>query len=146
MQKIPFSFEYFPPKTPVGKEKLLGVRDALAATQPEFFSVTYGAGGSTQSGTLETLLTLRESGIDTAPHLSCIGASKQELRELLTSYKEQGIKRLVALRGDLPSGMGQGGELRYANELVEFIRQEFGDYFYIECSCLSRNSPASSEL
>ncbi|WP_114416745.1 methylenetetrahydrofolate reductase [NAD(P)H] [Marinospirillum perlucidum] len=139
--KQPISFEFFPPKTEAGKEKLKGVGERLAAVDPHFFSVTYGAGGSTQQGTLETLQTLRATGIDTAPHLSCIGATRDELRELLKSYKENNIKRLVALRGDLPSGMGMGGELRYANELVEFIREEFGQDFTLEVAAYPETHP-----
>lgn len=137
----PISFEFFPPKTPVGQEKILQVRDQLAAAGPEFFSVTYGAGGSTQQGTLQTVLKLRESGIDTAPHLSCIGSSRTELRKQLAEFKQLGIKRLVALRGDLPSGMGMGGELRYANELVEFIRQEFDQDFFLEVAAYTEMHP-----
>ena len=144
--QVPISFEFFPPKTPAGQEKLLGVRDQLAATQPEFFSVTYGAGGSTQDGTLQTVLALRESGIDAAPHLSCIGATRAELRQLLQSYKDQGIKRLVALRGDLPSGMGMGGELRYANELVSFIRETFGQDFIIEVAAYPESHPQAANF
>lgn len=143
---LPISFEFFPPKTPAGQENLLAVRDALAATKPEFFSVTYGAGGSTQQGTLETVLTLRESGIDTAPHMSCIGASRTELLSLLEEYKSKGIRRLVALRGDMPSGMGMGGELRYANELVEFIRQAFGQDFIIEVAAYPEAHPQAANL
>ncbi len=146
MPSIPISFEFFPPKTPIGQEKLLVVRDKLAATNPDFFSVTYGAGGSTQNGTLSTVLALRESGVDAAPHMSCIGASREELRNLLQNYKDQGIKRLVALRGDLPSGMGMGGELRYANELVAFIRQEFGKDFIIEVAAYPESHPQAANL
>jgi len=138
---VPISFEFFPPKTQAGQDKLLGVRDQLAKTQPDFFSVTYGAGGSTQDGTLQTVLALRESGIDSAPHMSCIGASRDELRSLLTTYQENNIKRLVALRGDLPSGMGMGGELRFANELVSFIREEFGQDFIIEVAAYPEAHP-----
>jgi methylenetetrahydrofolate reductase (NADPH) len=138
---VPISFEFFPPKTQAGQDKLLGVRDQLAKTQPDFFSVTYGAGGSTQDGTLQTVLTLRESGIDAAPHMSCIGASREELRKLLNTYKENHIKRVVALRGDLPSGMGMGGELRYANELVSFIREEFGKNFIVEVAAYPEAHP-----
>lgn len=125
------SFEFFPPNTDVGREKLVGVRDALAEHGPRFFSVTYGAGGSTQARTHQTVKMVSESGINTAPHLSCVGSDKGELRELLERYRENGINSLVALRGDLPSGMGGTGELRYANELVEFIRAETGDHFEI---------------
>ncbi|MBE0505095.1 MAG: methylenetetrahydrofolate reductase [NAD(P)H] [Marinospirillum sp.] len=146
MSSTTVSFEFFPPKTPAGQEKLLTVRDQLAAVSPEFFSVTYGAGGSTQDGTLNTVLALRETGIDTAPHLSCIGASRSELKTLLQNYKDKGIRRLVALRGDLPSGMGMGGELRYANELVAFIRQEFGDDFILEVAAYPESHPQAANL
>jgi methylenetetrahydrofolate reductase (NADPH) len=146
MSSAPVSFEFFPPKTPAGQEKLLTVRDQLAAVSPEFFSVTYGAGGSTQDGTLNTVLALRETGIDTAPHLSCIGASRSELKTLLQNYKDKGIRRLVALRGDLPSGMGMGGELRYANELVAFIREEFGNDFILEVAAYPESHPQAANL
>jgi methylenetetrahydrofolate reductase (NADPH) len=146
MIAAPISFEFFPPKTPAGQDKLLAVRDQLATTGPEFFSVTYGAGGSTQDGTLKTVLALRSTGIDTAPHLSCIGASRDELRELLKDYRAQGIRRLVALRGDLPSGMGMGGELRYANELVSFIRSEFGSDFILEVAAYPEAHPQAAGL
>ncbi|MGJ8517915.1 5,10-methylenetetrahydrofolate reductase [Carnimonas sp. LMG 33810] len=126
---INVSFEFFPPRTDAGRDKLKGVRDALAAKQPEFFSVTFGAGGSTRDRTLETVLSLRESGIDTAPHLSCISSERDEIYALLDRYKEQGIKRIVALRGDMPSGQMGVGELRYANQLIELIRERHGDYF-----------------
>lgn len=145
-QTLPISFEFFPPKTDAGRAKLVGVRDQLAALAPEFFSVTYGAGGSTQEGTLHTVLTLRESGIDAAPHLSCVGATKAELSALLNDYRDQGIRRLVALRGDLPSGMGMGGELRYANELVEFIRAEHGAHFTIEVAAYPEAHPQASSF
>ncbi|WP_192035548.1 methylenetetrahydrofolate reductase [NAD(P)H] [Halomonas sp. YLGW01] len=135
------SFEFFPPNTEAGKEKLLGVRDALAARKPRFFSVTYGAGGSTQARTTQTVKAVRESGINTAPHLSCIGSDKGELRELLAQYREDDINSLVALRGDLPSGMGGIGELRYANELVEFIREETGDHFEIAVAAYPESHP-----
>ncbi|RAR58052.1 5,10-methylenetetrahydrofolate reductase (NAD(P)) [Onishia taeanensis] len=135
------SFEFFPPNTEAGKEKLLGVRDALAARNPRFFSVTYGAGGSTQARTTQTVKSVRESGINTAPHLSCIGSDKGELRELLAQYREDDINSLVALRGDLPSGMGGIGELRYANELVEFIREETGNHFEIAVAAYPESHP-----
>ena len=125
------SFEFFPPNTEVGREKLKGVRDQLAALEPEFFSVTYGAGGSTRERTFNTVQSVSASGICTAPHLSCVGSDRGELREILAQYRENGVKRLVALRGDLPSGMGSRSELRYANELVEFVREETGDHFEI---------------
>ncbi|WP_405282431.1 methylenetetrahydrofolate reductase [NAD(P)H] [Cobetia sp. Ld8] len=125
------SFEFFPPNTEAGREKLKRVRDQLAALEPEFFSVTYGAGGSTRERTFNTVQSVSASGICTAPHLSCVGSDRGELREILAQYREQGVKRLVALRGDLPSGMGSRSELRYANELVEFVREETGDHFEI---------------
>jgi methylenetetrahydrofolate reductase (NADPH) len=140
------SFEFFPPNTEAGREKLVGVRDALTARGPRFFSVTYGAGGSTQDRTLTTVRQVRESGISTAPHLSCIGSEKQQLRELLARYREEGIDSLVALRGDLPSGMGGIGELRYANELVEFIREETGDHFEIAVAAYPESHPQAPSL
>lgn len=135
------SFEFFPPNTDAGREKLVKVRDALAERGPRFFSVTYGAGGSTQDRTLNTVCQVRDSGINTAPHLSCIGSEKGQLRELLARYREEGINSLVALRGDLPSGMGGIGELRYANELVEFIREETGDHFEIAVAAYPESHP-----
>ncbi|MEG3115301.1 MULTISPECIES: methylenetetrahydrofolate reductase [NAD(P)H] [Salinicola] len=135
------SFEFFPPNTEAGREKLGGVRDALAARNPRFFSVTYGAGGSTQARTFDTVKTVRRSGVSTAPHLSCIGSEKGALRELLQTYREDGVDSLVALRGDLPSGMGGAGELRYANELVEFIRAETGDHFEIAVAAYPEAHP-----
>ncbi|MGO2415206.1 MULTISPECIES: methylenetetrahydrofolate reductase [NAD(P)H] [Cobetia] len=125
------SFEFFPPNTEVGHEKLMDVRDRLAVIDPTFFSVTYGAGGSTRKRTFNTVNAVSSSGVCTAPHLSCIGSDRGELREILSEYRERGVKRLVALRGDLPSGMGARSELRYANELVEFVREETGDHFEI---------------
>ncbi|MEA3275487.1 MAG: methylenetetrahydrofolate reductase [NAD(P)H] [Pseudomonadota bacterium] len=138
-----YSFELFPPKTPEGMEKLKGNVQSLDAVAPGYFSVTYGAGGSTRERTFETVTLLRERGIDTAPHLSCIGSSRVEIREILHHYKEQDIHRLVALRGDLPSGMGAGGagEFRYANELVAFIREETGDRFRIEVAAYPEYHP-----
>src|SRR5690606_1103600 len=133
-QERRYSFEFFPTKTEAGHEKLLNVARQLAGYQPDFFSCTYGAGGSTRDRTLNTVLQLDgDVQVPTAPHLSCVGDSKDELRSLLSQYQNSGIKRIVALRGDLPSGMGMAsGELRYANELVEFIRAETGDHFHIE--------------
>jgi len=138
-----FSFEFFPTKTDAGHEKLLATARCLAEYKPDFFSCTYGAGGSTRDRTLNTVLQLDgEVKVSTAPHLSCVGGSKQELRELLNLYKDAGIKRIVALRGDLPSGMGMAsGELRYANELVEFIRAETGDHFHIEIAAYPEMHP-----
>ncbi|MDZ7851812.1 MAG: methylenetetrahydrofolate reductase [NAD(P)H] [Halomonas sp.] len=142
------SFEFFPPSTDAGREKLVGVRDALASRAPRFFSVTFGAGGSTQDRTLNTVRMVRESGFTTAPHLSCIGSDKGALRELLSRYREEGIDSLVALRGDLPSGMGGGGigQLRYANELVEFIREETGDHFEIAVAAYPESHPQARNL
>lgn len=138
-----FSFEFFPTKTDAGHEKLMGVARQLAAYNPDFFSCTYGAGGSTRDRTLNTVLQLEsEVKIAAAPHLSCVGDSKQELRELLAQYKSAGIKRIVALRGDLPSGMGMAyGDLRYASDLVEFIRQETGDHFHLEVAAYPEMHP-----
>ncbi|TBW50763.1 methylenetetrahydrofolate reductase [NAD(P)H] [Marinobacter halodurans] len=136
-----FSFEFFPPKTDQGKEKLQAVRDQLAEVNPDFFSVTFGAGGSTRDRTIDTVLSLHNQGISTAPHLSCIGGSRESVAELLDLYMENGINRIVALRGDLPSGMGAGGELRYANELVSFIREHSGDAFNIEVAAYPEFHP-----
>lgn len=137
-----FSFEFFPPKTPAGMEKLQVVRDELARRKPDFFSVTYGAGGSTQERTINTVLTFQDQGIATAPHLSCVGSSKEEIAELLDLYKEKGVTRIVALRGDLPSGMGgSAGELKYANELVKFIREHSGDHFNLEVAAYPEFHP-----
>ena len=135
-----FSFEFFPPKTPQGMEKLQVVRDTLAEKSPDFFSVTYGAGGSAQERTIDTVLTLHRQGISTAPHLSCIGATKETLTELLDLYKPMALT--VSSRcGDLPSGMGAHGELRYANELVSFIREHSGDHFNIEVAAYPEFHP-----
>ncbi|MCL6690671.1 methylenetetrahydrofolate reductase [NAD(P)H] [Pseudomonas sp. R3.Fl] len=138
-----FSFEFFPAKTEAGHEKLLATARQLAGYKPDFFSCTYGAGGSTRDRTLVTVLQLDgEVNVPTAPHLSCVGDTKAELRALLAHYKDAGIRRIVALRGDLPSGMGMAsGELRYANELVEFIRAETGDHFHIEVAAYPEVHP-----
>ncbi|SDL24648.1 methylenetetrahydrofolate reductase [NAD(P)H] [Pseudomonas indica] len=142
-QERRYSFEFFPAKTEAGHEKLLATARLLAGYKPDFFSCTYGAGGSTRDRTLNTVLQLdSEVKVPTAPHLSCVGDSKAELRELLARYKDAGIKRIVALRGDLPSGMGMAsGELRYANELVEFIRAETGEHFHIEVAAYPEVHP-----
>jgi methylenetetrahydrofolate reductase (NADPH) len=136
-----FSIEFFPPKTPEGVEKLRAVRAQLVTLQPAYFSVTFGAGGSTQKGTLETVLEIKREGQEAAPHLSCIGSTRESLRAILEEYKGSGIKRVVALRGDLPSGYGLAGELRYASELVEFIRKETGDWFRIEVAAYPEVHP-----
>lgn len=138
-----YSFEFFPTKTDAGHEKLLGVARELATYRPDFFSCTYGAGGSTRDRTLNTVLQLDgEVKVPAAPHLSCVGDSKEDLRSLLLQYKSSGIRRVVALRGDLPSGMGlASGELRHANELVEFIRNETGEHFHIEVAAYPEIHP-----
>ncbi|WP_447927584.1 methylenetetrahydrofolate reductase [NAD(P)H] [Vreelandella sp. EE27] len=140
------SFEFFPPSTDAGREKLIHVRDELAAINPRFFSVTYGAGGSTQARTRDIVRRVSETGITTAPHLSCIGSEKAQLRDLLAQYQEEGVNSLVALRGDLPSGMASIGELRYANELVEFIRAETGDHFEIAVAAYPESHPQAVNL
>ena len=142
-QERRYSFEFFPTKTEAGHEKLLNVARQLAGYKPDFFSCTYGAGGSTRDRTLNTVLQLDgDIKVPTAPHLSCVGDSIEELRDLLKLYQNAGIKRIVALRGDLPSGMGMAsGELRYANDLVEFIRRETGDHFHIEVAAYPEMHP-----
>lgn len=138
-----FSFELFPPKTDAGMDKLKQTVAQLNEKSPMFFSCTYGAGGSTQEKTYATVDWLTEQGIDTAPHLSCIGSDKAEIIEILDRYKAQGIHRIVALRGDLPSGAGAGGlsELRYANELVELIREHYAEHFHIEVAAYPEMHP-----
>ncbi|MBB5017850.1 methylenetetrahydrofolate reductase (NADPH) [Chitinivorax tropicus] len=136
-----FSFEFFPPKTTEGVEKLRNTRRQLAQFNPNFFSVTFGAGGTTQQGTIDTVLEIQSEGQQAAPHLSCIGSTRDNIRSLLNLYREQGIKRIVALRGDIPSGMVEVGEFRYANELVEFIRLEHGDWFHIEVAAYPEYHP-----
>ena len=137
----PISFEFFPPKTPEGAAKLVNVRHELYALKPEFFSVTYGAAGSTQDGTLQQVQAILSEGFDAAPHFSCIGATRDSVREQLAAFKAAGIRRMVALRGDLPSGHGTFGEFRYASELVAFIREETGDYFHLEVGCYPEVHP-----
>ena len=126
------SLEFFPPRTPAGTEKLRAARRQLEQLKPRFFSVTYGAGGSTRDRTLETVLETRAEGYEAAPHLSCIGSTRADIAQTLDLYKAQGIRHIIALRGDLPSGAASAGELRHANELVEFIRATTGDWFSIE--------------
>jgi methylenetetrahydrofolate reductase (NADPH) len=126
------SIEFFPPQTPEGIDKLRATRARLADLKPAFFSVTYGAGGSTRERTFSIVKEIAGEGFDAAPHLSCIGSTRDNIREILADYRSAGIRRIVALRGDLPSGMAEAGEFRYANELVEFIRAESGDTFSIE--------------
>ncbi|HFD80293.1 MAG TPA: methylenetetrahydrofolate reductase [NAD(P)H] [Gammaproteobacteria bacterium] len=137
-----YSFEFFPPKTEEGVARLRQTREQLARLEPRFFSVTFGAGGSTRERTFETVRDIQqESGIEAAPHLSCVGSTRDSIREILDAYRREGIRHIVALRGDLPSGMGRAGEFRYANELVEFIRAETGDHFHIEVAAYPEFHP-----
>lgn len=138
---IPVSFEFFPPKTPEGADKLRATRLALYAHQPEFCSVTFGAGGSTQEGTFGTVKAILEEGMAAACHFSCVGATQATVREQLATLRAMGVKRLVALRGDLPSGYGMGGEFHYASDLVAFIRAETGDAFHIEVAAYPEIHP-----
>ncbi len=144
MNKPPISFEFFPPQTPEGTEKLTVTRQRLAALKPEFFSVTFGAGGSTQDRTLDTIRQIHAEGHQAAPHLSCVGSTRDNIRALLHTYKDLGIKRIVALRGDLPSGMASIGEFQYANELVSFIRAETGEHFHIEVAAYPEFHPQAN--
>jgi methylenetetrahydrofolate reductase (NADPH) len=137
----PISFEFFPPQTPEGVIKLGAARQRLAALKPEFFSVTFGAGGSTQDRTQDIVLQIHKEGLQSAPHLSCVGSTRNNIRTLLHTYKAAGIKRIVALRGDLPSGMASIGEFQYANELVSFIRAETGEHFHIEVAAYPEFHP-----
>lgn len=138
---FPVSYEFFPPKTPEGVVKLRGVRQALYARKPTFCSVTYGAGGSTQQGTFSTVGEILAEGVDAASHFSCIGATRETVRTQLAELQAMGVKRLVALRGDLPSGYGAGGEFHYASDLVAFIRAETGDAFHIEVAAYPEIHP-----
>jgi methylenetetrahydrofolate reductase (NADPH) len=136
-----FSFEFFPPKTPEGMEKLRATWRQLAQLKPKFFSCTYGAGGSTRDRTLETVLEIGSAGHTAAPHISCVGATRADIAATLDLYKEKGIRHIVALRGDLPSGAASAGELRYANELVAFIRERTADHFNVEVACYPEFHP-----
>jgi methylenetetrahydrofolate reductase (NADPH) len=136
-----FSFEFFPPNTPAGLDKLRAVRVALRQVQPEFFSVTFGAGGATREKTTAIVQEITAEGSAVAPHISCIGASKASILELLTLYKSMGIRRLVALRGDLPSGMVTAGDFRYASDLIAYIREQTGDWFHIEVAAYPESHP-----
>jgi methylenetetrahydrofolate reductase (NADPH) len=144
-QQHNFSIEFFPPKTPEGVEKLRVTRAKLAELSPKYFSVTFGAGGSTQQGTLDTVREIMAEGADAAPHLSCLGSSRETIRRVLAEYKGHGIRRIVALRGDMPSGYGaldpSSGEFQYADELVSFIRAETGDWFHIEVGAYPEMHP-----
>ena len=139
--KPEISFEFFPPQTAEGTEKLRATRRQLAQLKPAFFSCTFGAGGSTRDRTLETVLEIQAEGLPAAPHLSCIGSTRDNIRAVLDRYQAAGIRRIVALRGDLPSGMADAGEFRYANELVAFIRAETGDWFHIEVAAYPEYHP-----
>ncbi|HEU4855179.1 MAG TPA: methylenetetrahydrofolate reductase [NAD(P)H] [Nitrosospira sp.] len=141
-----FSFEFFPPQTLEGVEKLRATRRQLAQLNPKFFSVTFGAGGSTRDRTLETVLEIQAEGYAAAPHLSCIGATSENIRTMLQKYRDGGIRHVIALRGDLPSGMAQGGEFRYANELVSFIRREFDDAFHIDVASYPEYHPQANSV
>ena len=136
-----YSIEFFPPRSPEGVVKLRAARAQLAQLKPAFFSVTFGAGGSTREGTLETVLEIRGEGLPAAPHISCIGASRVTLRDVLEQYRGNGIRHLVALRGDLPSGSADAGEFRYASDLVAFIREETGDWFHIDVAAYPEYHP-----
>lgn len=136
-----FSIEFFPPKTTEGVEKLRQTRRQLAQLKPRFFSVTFGAGGSTRDRTLETVLEIQAEGLQAAPHLSCVGSTRESIRQILETYRAHGIRHIVALRGDLPSGMAEPGEFRYASDLVAFIREETGDWFEIEVAAYPEMHP-----
>ena len=138
---FPISLEFFPPKTPEGAEKLRVVRSKLYALAPDFCSVTFGAGGSTQEGTLDTVREIVGEGQHGVPHLSCIGQTEASIRQRLATYREAGVKRIVALRGDLPSGYGMGGEFRYASDLIAFIRAETGDHFKLAVAAYPEYHP-----
>jgi methylenetetrahydrofolate reductase (NADPH) len=143
MTPVPISFEFFPPNTPVGDEKLITqVVPELAALQPQYFSVTYGAGGSTRDKTLKTVQAIAAAGHEAAPHLSCVGSTREGVAEILATYRAQKIHRLVALRGDLPSGTAVAGEFRHAAELVRFIREQQGEDWHIEVAAYPEYHPA----
>ena len=139
--RTPVSFEFFPPNTPVGSEKLKAVVADLARAQPQFFSVTYGAGGSTREKTLATVQAIAAAGHEAAPHLSCVGATREHVAEILATYRTQGIRRIVALRGDLPSGTATAGEFRYASDLVRYIRETEGEGLHIEVAAYPEYHP-----
>ncbi|MBF0471699.1 MAG: methylenetetrahydrofolate reductase, partial [Gammaproteobacteria bacterium] len=139
-----FSFEFFPPKSAEGMEKLRATVTGLQQFAPEYVSVTFGAGGSTQQGTRDTVQALMALGLEVAPHLSCIGSGRDLLRTILDDYRQMGVRRLVALRGDMPSGMRDTGDFHYANELVQFIREESGDHFHLEVAAYPEFHPQAS--
>ena len=140
-----FSFEFFPPKTVEGKNKLRATWHELAKLKPRFFSCTYGAGGSTREGTLETVLDIRAAGHEAAPHISCVAATREDIAAQLERYRSHGIRHIVALRGDLPSGLAASGEFRYASELVAFIRASTGDWFNVEVACYPEYHPQTRQ-
>jgi len=139
--KPQYSFEFYPPKTQEGADKLAQTREKLATLNPRYFSVTFGAGGSTQSGTLDTIFDIQKAGYDACPHLSCIGSTRENIEQLLQTYQSKGIKRIVALRGDMPSGMHEMGAFRHASELVAFIRECTGEHFHIEVAAYPEFHP-----
>ncbi|MBA2723246.1 MAG: methylenetetrahydrofolate reductase, partial [Methylibium sp.] len=138
---VPVSFEFYPPTTEAGGEKLKGVVQELGSVAPEFFSVTYGAGGSTQDRTLSTVIDIARMGFEAAPHLSCVGSTRAKITEIMATYRAQDIRRLVALRGDLPSGTATAGEFRYASELIAFIRETEGSDLRIEVAAYPEYHP-----
>lgn len=147
MTLMKISFEFFPPRTSQGKEKLAQVRQSLSVLSPEYFSTTFGAGGTTQDATLETVLDIQKNdNIPAAPHLSCIGSEKSNIIELLDKYKSANINRIIALRGDIPSGVRDIGDFHYANELVEFIRSEYNDHFHIEVAAYPETHPQAKNI
>ena len=141
MSSRAYSFEFFPPRTSAGKDKLRASWQQLARLKPRFFSCTFGAGGSTQAGTLDTVLEIKRAGFEAAPHISCVASTKKDIGAILDQYKASGIRHIVALRGDLPSGVAMAGELRYASELVAFIRERTGEWFDIEVGCYPEYHP-----
>jgi methylenetetrahydrofolate reductase (NADPH) len=138
---LDISFEFFPPRTPQGRDKLRATWQQLAQLKPRFFSVTFGAGGSTREGTLDTVLQIRAEGHEAAPHISCVASTREDVAAQLELYRNNGIRHIVALRGDLPSGIAASGEFRYASELVAFIRESTGDWFQIEVACYPEYHP-----
>ncbi len=148
MKNTPFSFEFFPPNTPAGVEKLRITRQQLNRLGPEFFSVTYGAGGAAQEKTFDTVVEMAAESLNVAPHMSCVGSTRDSVGALLDRYRDRGISRLVALRGDLPSGSGlsHGGEFRYASDLVAFARQRYGDALHIEVAAYPEKHPQADSL
>lgn len=142
-----YSFEFFPPRSPDAEQQLTKTSENLAEMNPLFFSVTFGAGGTTRQKTRETVLELKDrTGIESAPHISCVGSTRNSIRRIIQDYRDQGIRRIVALRGDMPSGMGEVGEFRFASELVEFIRAETGDHFHIDVAAYPEMHPQAQNI